>query len=263
IREAADPIADLVARGHEVLLTHGNGPQVGNLLVKNELTAGVVPPVPLDWCGAQTQGTIGMLLLDALDDAFARRGIDRRTAALVSRTLVDAQDPGFANPTKPVGRYLTDEATQPLRERGQSFVEVEGRGWRRVVSSPRPLDCLDAPAAASLMGAGFVVVCSGGGGIPTVREADGRLSGVEAVIDKDLTAALIARQVEADMLVIATDVDAVVADWGTDRARPIGEVTVEQMRQITTEQGFAEGSMGPKVEAVVSFAEIGCRGWRR
>lgn len=257
IREAADPIADLVARGHEVLLTHGNGPQVGNLLVKNELTAGEVPPVPLDWCGAQTQGTIGMLLLSALDDAFAVRGIDRRTAALVSRTLVDANDPGFTHPTKPVGRYLSAEKAAPLRERGQRFVEVEGRGWRRLVPSPRPLDCLDAPAADQLMRAGFVVVCSGGGGIPTVREADGRLSGTEAVIDKDLTAALIARQVEADMLVIATDVDTVIADWGTDRARPIGRVTVEEMRQIAAEQGFAEGSMGPKVDAVLSFADTG------
>ncbi len=257
IREAADPIADLVARGHEVLLTHGNGPQVGNLLVKNELTAGEVPPVPLDWCGAQTQGTIGMLLLSALDDAFSVRGIDRRTAALVSRTLVDANDPGFTHPTKPVGRYLDAEKAAPLRERGQRFVEVEGRGWRRLVPSPRPLDCLDAPAADQLMRAGFVVVCSGGGGIPTVREADGRLSGTEAVIDKDLTAALIARQVEADMLVIATDVDTVIADWGTDRARPIGRVTVEEMRQIAAEQGFAEGSMGPKVDAVLSFADTG------
>src|SRR5690606_15478641 len=153
--------------------------------------------------------------------------------------------------------YLSAEKAAPLRERGQRFVEVEGRGWRRLVPSPRPLDCLDAPAADQLMRAGFVVVCSGGGGIPTVREADGRLSGTEAVIDKDLTAALIARQVEADMLVIATDVDTVIADWGTDRARPIGRVTVEEMRQIAAEQGFAEGSMGPKVDAVLSFADTG------
>src|SRR5690606_21551345 len=139
IRQAAGPIAELVGLGHDVLLTHGNGPQVGNLLVKNELTAGHVPPVPLDWCGAQTQGTIGMLLLNALEDAFAERDLDRRTAALVSRTLVDPDDPGFAHPTKPIGRYLTAESTRPLADRGQSFVEVEGRGWRRVVPSPRPV----------------------------------------------------------------------------------------------------------------------------
>lgn len=257
IRQAADPIAELVGLGHDVLLTHGNGPQVGNLLVKNELTARHVPPVPLDWCGASTQGTIGMLMLNALDDAFAAKGIERNCAALVSRTLVDSDDPGFAHPSKPVGRYLTSEATQPLIELGQSFVEVDERGWRRVVPSPKPVDCLDAASADQLMEAGFVVVCSGGGGIPTVRDADGELVGIEAVIDKDLTAAVIARQVRADMLVIATDVDAVITDWGTDRAQPIGEVTVEEMHRIAAEQGFAEGSMGPKVEAVTSFAESG------
>ncbi len=257
IRRAADPIADLVAAGHEVLLTHGNGPQVGNLLVKNELTATVVPPVPLDWCGAQTQGTIGMLMINALDNAFAVRGIDRRVAALVSRTLVDGDDPGFTNPTKPIGRYLTAEEAAPLIARGQIFVEVPDRGWRRVVASPQPLDCLDSESADRLMEAGFVVVCSGGGGIPTVREESGAYRGVEAVIDKDLTASLIAAQVRADVLVIATDVDAVVADWGKDTARAVGEVTAPEMRRIAEEQHFAAGSMGPKVEAITRFAEGG------
>lgn len=257
IQAAAEPIADLVAAGHDVLLTHGNGPQVGNLLVKNELTAGKVPPVPLDWCGAQTQGTIGMLLINALDDAFAARNIDRHTAALVSRTLVDADDPGFTNPTKPIGRYLTSEETKPLIASGQKFVEVGDRGWRRLVASPQPLDCLDAPSADRLMEAGFVVVCSGGGGIPTAKNSSGALSGIEAVIDKDLTASLIAKQVKADMLVIATDVDSVIADWGTENEKPIGDVTTEQMRAIAIEQGFAAGSMGPKVEAVTTFAESG------
>lgn len=257
VQQAAEPIADLVQAGHEVLLTHGNGPQVGNLLVKNELTAGQVPPVPLDWCGAQTQGTIGMLMLNALDAALAARGVARSTAALVSRTLVDRDDPGFATPTKPIGRYVSAESTLPLIDLGQSFVEIDERGWRRVVPSPVPVDCLDASSAAQLMDAGFVVVCSGGGGIPTVRGDDGVLSGVEAVIDKDLTAGLIARQVDADMLVIATDVNSVIADWGTERARPIGEVSVAEMRDIAAEQGFAEGSMGPKVAAVTSFAESG------
>lgn len=257
IRRASGPIVDLVAAGHDVLLTHGNGPQVGNLLVKNELTAGHVPPVPLDWCGAQTQATIGMLLLNALDEAFAARGIDRRTAALVSRTLVDAADEHFVEPTKPIGRYLTEVDARALMDQGQRFIQVEERGWRRVVASPSPVECLDGPSADALMSAGFVVVCSGGGGIPTIKDAGGAYVGVEAVIDKDLTAALIAQQVKADYLVIATDVDAVVADWGTPSAHPIDEVTTEQMRAVTAEQGFAEGSMGPKVEAVTTFAESG------
>ncbi|MDN5852206.1 MAG: carbamate kinase [Actinomycetia bacterium] len=257
ITEAAEPIADLVAAGHDVLLTHGNGPQVGNLLLKNELSASVVPPVPLDWCGAQTQATIGMLLIDALDHAFADRRLDRRTATLVSRTLVDRDDPGFAAPTKPIGRYLPEDEARVMIEHGQHFVEVPSRGWRRVVASPEPLECLDSPGADALIAAGFVVVCSGGGGIPTVREPDGSLDGVEAVIDKDLTASLIARTIDADLLVIATDVDSAVTDWGTPHAKPIGEVTAGEMRAIAKDQGFASGSMGPKVEAVTRFAERG------
>jgi carbamate kinase len=255
IAQAAGPIADLVAAGHAVLITHGNGPQVGNLLVKNELAASVVPPVPLDWCGAQTQATIGMTLMNALDAALTGRGLDRRTATLVSRTLVDPRDPGFDAPSKPIGRYLSEEDARVLVEHGQTFVEVAGRGWRRVVASPQPRAFLDAPAADSLLAAGYVVVCSGGGGIPTVRREDGTLAGVEAVIDKDLTAALVAEHIKADVLLIATDVDAVVRGWGTDEARPVGEVSAAEMRAIARDQGFAAGSMGPKVEAVTRFAE--------
>jgi carbamate kinase len=255
VTEAAGPIADLVVEGHDVLLTHGNGPQVGNLLLKNELAASVVPPVPLDWCGAQTQATIGDLLLNALDAAFEQRGSDRRTAVLVSRSLVDAEDPAFAHPTKPIGRYLPEDEAKLMMEHGQQYVEVPGRGWRRVVASPEPIAVLDGPAADALLGQGFVVVCSGGGGIPTVRKGDGTLEGVEAVIDKDLTAALVAREISADLLVIATDVDSAVTDWGTPHARPIGEVTTSEMRAIAKDQGFAAGSMGPKIEAVTRFAE--------
>jgi carbamate kinase len=255
IGAACEHIADLVAAGHDVLLTHGNGPQVGNLLLKNELAASVVPPVPLDWCDASTQATVGVTAMDALDAALARRGVDKRTATLVSRTLVDPEDPGFDEPTKPIGRHLSREDAQVLREHGQQFVEVAGKGWRRVVASPEPLECLDAPAADVLLRAGYVVVCSGGGGIPTVRRAAGTLAGVEAVIDKDLTAALVATHVGADVLVIATDVEAAVTGFGTDHEEPIGEVSASRMRETAAEQRFAAGSMGPKVEAVTRFAE--------
>lgn len=255
VTAAAAPIADLVADGHAILLTHGNGPQVGNLLRKNELSAAVVPPVPLDWCGAQTQATIGTLLMNALDQALARRGYDVRTAALVSRTLVDVDDPGFSNPTKPIGRYLPEEEAQVMIEHGEHFVEVAGRGWRRGVASPEPRLCLDAPAARALLDAGYVVVCSGGGGVPSVRRADGTLDGIEAVIDKDLTAALVAEELAADHLVIATDVDAAITDWGSPHAAPIGQVAAAEMRAIAADQDFAAGSMGPKVEAVTRFAE--------
>jgi carbamate kinase len=174
---------------------------------------------------------------------------------IVSRTLVDPDDAGFAEPTKPIGRWLTEEEARPLQEHGQHFTHVEGRGWRRVVASPEPLAALDAPAADALLAAGLVVVCSGGGGVPTVRREDGSYAGVEAVIDKDLTAALIADHLAADLLVIATDVDAVIADRDTPHARPIGEVTASELRRTAREQRFAAGSIGPKVEAVTRFVE--------
>jgi carbamate kinase len=257
ITAAMEHVADLVAAGVDVVLTHGNGPQVGNLLVKNEVAAHVVPPVPLDWCGAQTQATVGFLVMDALDAALAVRGVDRRVAALVTRTLVDVDDPGFAEPTKPVGRHLPQDQAERLVAHGETWQDRGDKGWRRVVASPEPVEVLDAPAVRALMAAGFLVVAAGGGGIPVVRHPDGTLHGVEAVLDKDLTAALLGRTVEADVLVIATDVEAAVLDWGTPQARPVGRVTPVQMRQHAAEGHFAGGSMGPKVEAVVRFVEAG------
>lgn len=257
VTAAMETVADLVAAGTEVVLTHGNGPQVGNLLVKNELAAAVVPPVPLDWCGAQTQGTIGVLVLDALDAAFARRGVDKRTVALVSRTLVDRDDPHFAAPSKPIGRYLPAGEARVMIEHGQMWQDRGERGWRRVVASPEPRQCLDAAAARTLVDAGYVVVCAGGGGVPVVRHDDGTLTGVEAVIDKDLTAALLAVALDADGLIIATDVDAAVVGWGTATARPLGEVSAAELRVLADSGEFAEGSMGPKVEAACRLAESG------
>jgi len=254
---AMERVADLVAAGVDVVLTHGNGPQVGNLLVKNELAAHVVPPVPLDWCGAQTQGTIGFLILDALDAALASRGVQRRVATVVTRTLVDGSDPGFQHPTKPIGRYLPEAEVAPLLGHGQTWEDRGEKGWRRVVASPEPLEILDAPAIEALVAAGFVVVGAGGGGIPVVREGDGRLHGVEAVIDKDLSAALLARAVGADVLVIATDVEHVVLGFGTPEAHPIERVDVAAMRDLQREHDFATGSMGPKVEAALRFVEAG------
>ena len=256
---AMEHVADLVADGTDVVLTHGNGPQVGNLLVKNELAAHVVPPVPLDWCGAQTQGTIGFLILDALDKALAHRGVDRRTAAVVTRTLVDRDDPGFTRPTKPVGRYLPADQARILVEHGQTWEDRGANGWRRVVASPEPLEVLDAPTIETLADAGYVVVGSGGGGIPVVRDPDGTLRGVEAVIDKDLSAAVLARRVGAEVLVIATDVEHVVLGYGTDDERPLHRATAAGLRTIAVEERFASGSMGPKVEAAARFVEAGGR----
>jgi carbamate kinase len=254
---AMEAVAGLLEQDVDVVVTHGNGPQVGNLLVKNELAAAVVPPVPLDWCGAQTQATLGFVLMDALDAALARRGLDRRTAAVVTRTLVSADDGGFNRPTKPIGRFLPAEDAALLVEHGETWEDRGEKGWRRVVASPEPLEIIDAPAARALVDAGFVVVANGGGGIPVVRDADGNLGGVEAVIDKDLGAALLARTVGADVLVIGTDVSHAVLHYGTPEARDVGVVTVAELRSYAAEGHFASGSMGPKVDAACRFVEGG------
>jgi len=256
---AAARIADVVTGGAEVIVTHGNGPQVGNLLVKNELAAAVVPPVPLDWCGAQTQGTIGFVLLNALERALAARGAVRPVAAVVTRVAVDASDRGFTHPSKPIGRYLPASEARAMIEHGQVWQERGERGWRRVVASPEPLEVLDAPPVAALIAAGFLVVAGGGGGIPVVRGAGGALRGVEAVIDKDLGAALLGRTVGADVLVIASDVEAAVLGWGTADARPVGAVTSGELRAYAAAGHFPSGSMGPKVEAACRFVEQGGR----
>jgi carbamate kinase len=257
VRSACERVAELVAAGTEVVITHGNGPQVGNLLVKNEIAADVVPPVPLDWCGAQTQGTVGALVMDALEPALSRLGVGRRVATLVTRTLVDGDDPGFRRPTKPIGRYLPEAEARALQAHGQVWEERGERGWRRLVASPEPLEVLDAPAARVLVEAGMVVVAAGGGGVPTVRDVDGGLRGVEAVVDKDLAAVLLGRAVGADVLVVATDVPHAVLAWGTAGARPVGRVTVADLRRYADEGHFASGSMGPKVEAACRFVEQG------
>ena len=257
IEVAVEPIADLICAGHQVVLTHGNGPQVGNLLVKNELAASVVPPVPLDWCGAQTQATVGLLILNALDRALAARASRTPTAVVVSRTEVAADDPAFSAPSKPIGRYLSEAEAAVMIAHGQHWQDRGERGWRRVVASPEPLRCLDTPSVLALLAAGFAVVCSGGGGIPVVADGNpgGYLSyrGVEAVIDKDLTAALLADALAADRLVIATDVEHVVLGWGTDSATTLSSVPVGELEALLDGGAFASGSMAPKVAATCRF----------
>ena len=259
IAAAMESVAGLIAAGHEVVITHGNGPQVGNLLVKNELAAAVVPPVSLDWCGAQTQATIGFTILNALERSLAAVGASRPVAAIVTRTRVDEDDPGFARPTKPVGRFLPYEQARPLIEHGQLWEDRGEKGWRRMVASPEPVEVLETGTLMTLLDAGYVVVAAGGGGIPVVRDKQGGVRGVEAVIDKDLTAAVLARSVEADVLVIATDVDHAIIGYGTPEAEAVRTVTLEQMRDIAAAGHFASGSMGPKVEAAMRFVESGGR----
>lgn len=257
IRIAMAHVAEAVERGHEVVLTHGNGPQVGNLLVKNELAASVVPPVPLDWCGAQTQGTIGFTMLNALEAELQARALDRPVAALVSRTLVDAADPGFRAPTKPVGRFLPYDEAKVLIDHGQTWEDRGEKGWRRMVASPEPVEVLETGIIRTLLRSGALVVAAGGGGIPVARGGNGELRGVEAVIDKDLTAALLAKALDADVLVIATDVEKAMVGWGSPQQRALGVVSLGQMRGYAAAGEFASGSMGPKVEAAMRFVEQG------
>lgn len=258
VERAMERVGDVVVAGHSVALTHGNGPQVGDLLAKNEIAASLVPPVPLDWCGAQTQGTIGVLLMDALDRVLAERGVRGQVAALVTRTLVDVNDPGFRNPTKPIGRYLPETEARALMAHGQIWEDRGERGWRRVVASPEPLEILDVPAARALLNAGFIVVAAGGGGVPVARDGT-RLRGVEAVLDKDLSAALLASALGATVLVIATDVEHVLLGFGSQDERPLRRATVRELRALAASEHFPSGSMGPKVEAAARFVEGGGR----
>jgi carbamate kinase len=223
------------------------------------MAADVVPPVPLDWNVAQTQATVAFTVADELDAALAARGLPQRTAGVVTRTLVDRADPGFAEPSKPVGRFVPREEAERFIALGQHWEDRGERGWRRVVASPEPQSVVDWPAIHALAVAGFVVVCAGGGGIPVVDDGvDGHaLRGIEAVIDKDLTAAILARDLDADTLVIATDVPAVMVGFGTPDQRPLGRVSVAELRDHAAHGEFARGSMGPKVEAALRFVEQG------
>jgi carbamate kinase len=258
VEGACEQIAELIQHGHDVVITHGNGPQVGNLLLKNDLARHVVPPVPLDWCVAQTQATLGFLIVTALEEALRRRGIERLIGTVITRVLVDAADPAFAAPTKPIGRYMTAAEAAERIAGGEAWEDRGERGWRRVVASPEPVEILDRGTIAALMAEDAIVVAAGGGGIPVVRE-DGRLHGIEAVLDKDLTGALLARTVDADCFLIATDVEAAAVGYGTATQEWLGAVDAARLRQLLARGEFGRGSMGPKVRAALAFADAGGR----
>jgi carbamate kinase len=259
VEGACEQIAELVEHGYEVVITHGNGPQVGNLLLKNDLARHVVPPVPLDWCVAQTQATLGFLIVTALEAALRRRGLQRLVSTVVTRVLVAADDPAFASPSKPIGRYVDAADARERIAAGEAWQERGSRGWRRVVASPRPLEILDRGTIEALIGDGAIVVACGGGGIPMVRDDDRGLRGVEAVLDKDLTGALLASTVGASSFVIATDVEAAAVGFGTDRQQWLGAVGADRLRDLLARGEFAGGSMAPKVEAAIAFADAGGR----
>jgi carbamate kinase len=237
----------VVARANDVVVTHGNGPQVGLLAVESAADASLPSPYPFDVLGAQTQGMIGYWLLQALENALP----GRQVSSLVTQTLVDGSDPAFSAPTKFVGQILDEREAADMVARFGWEVRADGGSRRRVVPSPEPVEMLELATIRALLEGGAVVVCAGGGGIPVVRDSSGQLRGVEAVIDKDLSAALLAEQLGADALVMLTDVSAVEVGFGTPAARPLHEVSVAELRAMD----FAAGSMGPKVEAACRFAE--------
>jgi carbamate kinase len=251
-------IAAMIKNGWRVAITHGNGPQVGFVLRRSELAAGELHEVPLDAIGADTQGAIGYALQQNLENDFERLGIVKRAVTVVTQTEVAADDTAFQAPSKPIGSFM-DEPMARQRERDAGWVVKEdaGRGWRRVVPSPVPLRIVEIDAIRSLVEAGFVVISTGGGGIPVVRDAEGNLSGVAAVIDKDLASALLANELGADLFIISTAVEKVALDWGKPDQRWIDRMTLSGAKQHLAEGQFAPGSMGPKIEAVIAYLERG------
>lgn len=252
---AAGWLAGLVSSGHDLVVVHGNGPQVGQVLIQMEEAATKIPPGTLDVAVAQTQGSMGYLLETALRNRLGEVGLDDREVAIVlSLVVVDRDDPGFAEPTKPIGPFFSRYRAQVLeREHGWTMIRDSGRGWRKVVPSPRPLRVLGVPTVRSLLVRGDVVIAGGGGGIPIIRGEDGMLVGVEAVIDKDHTAALLARELGADLLINLTGVSHVSLSYGEDDEEPLHRLTADQAARLLAAGEFPAGSMGPKVESAVEY----------
>lgn len=253
----AHHIVRLIQHGYAVVLTHGNGPQVGAQLLRSELAATHVSPEPLDVCGADTQGVIGYLLEQAIESALAGAGLSIPVTTVITQTVVDPRDPAFQHPSKPVGPFYNEsEARQHVREDQWNIVEDAGRGYRRVVPSPEPLEIVEIEAIRSLVGDGYIVIAAGGGGIPVVRR-NGALVGVEAVIDKDLASALLASQLGVDLFVISTDIEQVYLNYQRPEQYPLGWIDAADMQQHYADGHFPAGSMGPKILAALRYLESG------
>ena len=254
VRRTCAQIVQLIADGYQPILTHGNGPQVGNLLIQNEAAARLVPSVPLDVCGAETQGQIGYMIQQALRNEMNALGVSRPVASVVTQVLVDAGDQAFAIPTKPVGPFLPREvAEQRTRDKGEVWSMIDTRGWRKLVPSPQPIGIVEVDTIRALLDAGAVVIACGGGGVPVLRRPDGRLQGVEAVVDKDLAAARLALEVGASTLLILTDVPGVAVDYGKPTQRFVRRVLLTDFEDLLVRESFSAGSMGPKVRAAYRF----------
>lgn len=260
VARTAKPIVDLIEQGNQVVIAHGNGPQVGmiNLGMSSAAQANVIrAPMPFPECAAMSQGYIGFHLQNRIGNELAARGLKKEIVTLVTQVLVNEDDPGFSNPTKPIGSFYSREDAERIEaEKGYRMVEDGGRGYRRVVPSPKPVDVIEKETVAELMESGSIVITVGGGGIPVIRK-EGKLEGIAAVIDKDFASAKLAELIHADMLFILTAVDRVAINWGKPDQKALSQMTIQEAEQYCREGHFAPGSMLPKVQAAVSFAKTG------
>ena len=260
VARTAKPIVDLIEQGNQVVIAHGNGPQVGmiNLGMSSAAQANVIrASMPFPECAAMSQGYIGFHLQNRIGNELAARGLKKEIVTLVTQVLVNEDDPGFSNPTKPIGSFYSREDAERIEaEKGYRMVEDGGRGYRRVVPSPKPVDVIEKETVAELMESGSIVITVGGGGIPVIRK-EGKLEGIAAVIDKDFASAKLAELIHADMLFILTAVDRVAINWGKPDQKALSQMTIREAEQYCRERHFAPGSMLPKVQAAVSFAKTG------
>ncbi|WHY85150.1 carbamate kinase [Neobacillus novalis] len=257
INESCEPVLGLIEQGHTVVITHGNGPQVGNTLIKTKMAESVVPAYPLDVCDAETQGNLGYLIQQAFRNKMVERNINKTVATVVTQAIVSKDDPAFETPTKPIGPfYSKEEMEEILKTEKLTFIEDSGRGYRRVVASPKPIKIVEKEAIEALLEKDITVITAGGGGIPVI-ENNGMLKGTEAVIDKDFASALLAAEINADYLFILTGVEQVAIHFGTPQQQNLLEMTADDALRYMDEGHFPKGSMGPKIEAAVLFLQKG------
>ena len=255
VEKTSEYIADIIEKGYTVILAHGNGPQVGRIVLQNENSVQVTPAMPFDVCGAMSQGMIGYHIQQGLTKSLRARGNDTNVATIVTQVVVDPADKAFENPSKPIGPFYSEEDAKRLQaEKGYAVKEDAGRGWRRVVASPMPVEIVELPAVECLLNGGFVVVTVGGGGIPVIRNADGNLEGTAAVIDKDLASERLAEDVDAGALLVLTAVEQVCLNYGKPDEKRLSKITVAEAEQYIAEGHFAPGSMLPKIQAACLFA---------
>ena len=258
VRTTARILVEPIKEGYRLAITHGNGPQVGDILLKNEMAKASLPPMPLDICSSESQGMIGYMLQQSLYSELQLAGLENPVTTVVTQTLVDQNDPAFTHPAKPVGPFYTPMEASKLRdEKGWTVIDDSGRGYRRVVPSPQPVRILEEQVIKTLYERDTIIIASGGGGVPVVLENDGTLTGVEGVIDKDRASVLLAQIISADILLILTDVKNAYIDYNRPSQKPIGDISVEEVKKLASDGHFAQGSMAPKIEAAIKFVENG------